>query len=226
MTCYKVCLMDQVGRLDRLLTKAEVRHCNTTGFLWVIIKVSLCIHICIITDDLDWVLVRTYCSVSSKSPEFTVDRSFRCCDQWLIGFQWQMRYIIIDTNRKFSFCIIVIYSNDLCRCCILGTKSITSCINRNCIELRSFQCCNNIQVQWLAKWSRLFCSVKYRNSLNCIRDRINQSLSTEWSVKTNLDNSDFLACCCQVIDCLLDRITDRSHCYDHMLGICCSIIVK
>ena len=121
MTCYKVCLMDQVCRLDRLLTKAEVRHCNTTGFLWVIIKVSLCIHICIITDDLDWVLVRTYCSVSSKSPEFTVDRSFRCCDQWLIGFQWQMRYIIIDTDRKFSFCIIVIYSNDLCRCCIFGT---------------------------------------------------------------------------------------------------------
>ena len=134
--------------------------------------------------------------------------------------------IIFNTDCEFSFLIVVVYSNDLSRCCIFRTKSITSCVNRNCIELRSFKCCNNIQVQWLAKCSWLFCSVKNRNLLNCIRDSVDQSFCAEWSVKTNFNNSDFLSCSCQVIDCLLDCVTNGSHSYDHVLCICCSIVVE
>ena len=60
-------LVNQVSRFDWLLTETQVRHCNTTGFLRIIIKVSLCIHICMVTDNLDRVLVSTYSTISSKS---------------------------------------------------------------------------------------------------------------------------------------------------------------
>src|SRR5699024_651546 len=39
-------------------------------------------------------------------------------------------------------------------------------------------------------------------------------------------NADFLACCHQVIDGLFDGITYRTHSDDHMLCVCCSIVVE
>src|SRR5699024_7147536 len=150
VACHKVCLMDQVCRFDRQLTETEVRHCNTAGLLGVIVKVSLCVHICVVTDDLDGVLVRSDCTVSAESPEFTVDRSFRCCDKRLVSFQRQMCHIVLDTECEFLLLIIVIYSNDLSRSRILGTKSVASCIDRHCVEFGAFERCDNIQIQRLA----------------------------------------------------------------------------
>ena len=65
----QVSLVDQVSRFDWLLTETQVRHCNTTRLLRVIVEVSLCIHVSIVTDDLDRVLVSSYSTVSSKSPD-------------------------------------------------------------------------------------------------------------------------------------------------------------
>jgi hypothetical protein len=77
----EVCLVDKVGGLNRLLSEAEVRHGNTAGLLGVIVEVSLCIHIGVITDDLDGVLVRADGTVCAKTPELAVDGSFRSCDE-------------------------------------------------------------------------------------------------------------------------------------------------
>ena len=77
MAGYEVCLVDQVGGLDRLLTETQVRHGNTAGLLGVIIEVSLSIHVGVVTDDLNGVLVSTYSTVSAQTPELAVDGSFR-----------------------------------------------------------------------------------------------------------------------------------------------------
>ena len=65
VACYKVCLFDQVCGFDRALTETQVRHCNTAGFLRVVIKICLSVHICVVTDDLDGVLVCSNSTVSS-----------------------------------------------------------------------------------------------------------------------------------------------------------------
>ena len=159
VTCYEVCLLDQIGGFDRALTETKVRHGNTAGFLGVIIKVCLRIHVCVITNDLDGVLICAYRTVCAQSPELTVDGSFRCGNQRSANFQRQIGYIIHDTYGEFCFFCVVKYCYDLCRCRILGSQSITSGENRNRIELRSLQSCYHIQIQRLAKCSRLFCSV-------------------------------------------------------------------
>ena len=117
----KVSFVDQVCRFDRFFTKTQVRHCNTTGFFGIIIKVCLSVHISIVTNDLDGVLVSTYSTVCTQTPELTVDSSFRCGNQRSACFQRQIGNIIYDTDCEFLFCCIFIYSNDLCRCCIFGT---------------------------------------------------------------------------------------------------------
>ena len=161
MACYEVCLVDQVGRLDRRLTETQVRHGNTAGLLGVIIKVCLSIHICIITDDLDGVLVCTYSTVSAKSPELAVDGAFRSCNERCAQLPEKDRVTSsYDTDGEFLLLSIVVYSNDLSRCGILGTKAVTSGEDRSVVELCSLQSCYYIQVQRLAKSARLFCSVK------------------------------------------------------------------
>ena len=87
---YEVCLVDQVGGFDRLLTETQVRHGNTAGLLGVIIEVSLSVHIGVVTDDLDGVLVCTYGTVSTQTPELTVDGSFRSGNQRSAQFQRQI----------------------------------------------------------------------------------------------------------------------------------------
>ena len=195
VACYKVCFVDQVGRFDRFLTKTKVGHCNTTGLLGVIIKVCLSVHICIVTDDLDGVLVSTYSTISTKSPELTV-----CCSLWSsykrsACLKGKVCNIINDTKSKFLFLSIVINSYDLSRCCVLGTKSVTSGEDLNAVKFAVLKCSNNIKIQRLALSSWLFCSVQNCDLFNCLRNSIDKSLCAEWSVKTNFNNTNFSASC-------------------------------
>ena len=77
MAGNEVSLTDQVGRLDAAVSETQMRHGNTAGLLGVVIKVCLSVHISVITDDLDGVLVSTYRTVSAKTPELTVG-----CSLW------------------------------------------------------------------------------------------------------------------------------------------------
>ena len=226
MTCNKVCLVDQISRLDRLLTKTKVRHGHTAGLLGVIVKVCLCIHIGVVADDLDGVLVCTYGTVSTKSPEFAVDGSFRRGNKGSTQFQRKVCHIIHDTDGEFCLLIIMVYGNDLRRCSIFGTKSVTSCKYRNIVKLRTFQSCNYIQVKGFAHCTRLFCSVKNSDLLYAVRNSSNQCFCTERSVKTYLYDTYFFACCHEVIDGFFNGIAYRTHSYDNLFSISCAIVVE
>ena len=159
MACDKVCLLNQVSRLNCFLTETQVGHGYAAGFLGVIVKICLRIHVCVVSDNLNRVLICANSTVSSESPELTVDGSFRSGNRVFFYFQRKVGNIIINTNCKFLFVCIVINSDNLSRSCVFGTKAITSACNLNRLKLRSLQCCNNIQVQRFAKRTWLFCPV-------------------------------------------------------------------
>ena len=77
MTGHEVGLADQVCGLDRVFTKTQMRNGQTTGLLGVIFKVSLSIHVGVVTDDLDGVLVRANGTVRTQTPELAADGAFR-----------------------------------------------------------------------------------------------------------------------------------------------------
>ena len=190
-------------------------HCNTAGLLGVIIEVSLCVHIGIIADDLDRVLVCTYSTVGTKTPELTVYSSFRSGNKRCAKLQGKVGNIIYDTDGELFLGCVLIYSYDLSRCGILGTKAITSGKDRCVVELSALQSCYYIKVQRLAESSRLLCSVKNSNLLYSLRNRGYQCLCAERTIQTYLYDADLLACCKQVIDRLLDRITIEYSIGDH-----------
>ena len=203
-----------------------MRHGNTAGFLGIVVKVCLCVHIGVVADDLDGVLVGSDSSVRAKSPELTVDGSFRCGNQRRAGFQRKACHIIFDTDGESCFVFVVEYRNDLLRCGILGSKSVTSAVYRNVLKLASLQGRYNVQVQRLALCARLFGPVKNVDIFYSVRDRVYQCLRAERTIQTYLDNAHFLACSYQVVDSLLDGITYRTHCNDDFLSVCSSVVVK
>ncbi len=111
-----------------------MRHGNTAGFLGVIIEVSLCVHIGVVADDLDGVLGGTYGTVGTQTPELTVCGSFWCGNKRSTYRQGQVGNIIYDTDGELFLGCILIDSNDLSRCSIFGTKSVTTCEDRSLIE--------------------------------------------------------------------------------------------
>ena len=127
--------MDQVGGFDLLMTETKVRHGNTAGFLGVIIEVSLSVHIGVIADDLDGVLVSTYGTVCTQTPELTVGGSFRSGNKRSAYRQGQVGNIIYDTGGKSLDGAVLIDSNDLRRSGIFGTKTITAGEDLSLVEL-------------------------------------------------------------------------------------------
>ena len=77
MAGYEIRLLNQVGGLNRLLAETQMGHRHAAGLLGVIIKVCLRIHVGVVADDLDGVLVRAYRTVCAKAPELTVGGSLR-----------------------------------------------------------------------------------------------------------------------------------------------------
>ncbi len=226
MACHEVRFVNQICGLDRFLAETQVRHGHTAGLLGIIIKVCLCIHIGVVADDLDGVLIGADRTVCTQTPEFTVGRSFRSRDQRSTGLKRQVCHVIHDTDGEFLLRCIVIDCNDLCRRGVFGTKAITSGKDRRIVELRSLQRCNHIQVKRLAKCARLFGSVKNRNLFYRIRNRFDQCFCAERTVQTYLYHTNLPACCQQIVDGLLDGIAYGTHGNDHMFCIRSTIIVE
>ena len=52
---------------------------HTARLLRIIIEICLCIHVGVVTDNLDGVLICTYGTIRAQAPELTVDR---CLPAW------------------------------------------------------------------------------------------------------------------------------------------------
>ena len=76
MTSHKVCLANQISGFDLLMSETQMGHGYTTRFLGIIIKICLCIHVSVITDNLDGVLVGAYGTICTQTPELTVGGPF------------------------------------------------------------------------------------------------------------------------------------------------------
>ena len=223
---YEVCSVDQVSRLDRLLTESQVRHGNTAGLLGIIIEVSLSVHVCVITDDLDGVLVCTYGTICTETPELTVNGSLRSRNKCWTSRQRKVCNIIIDTDGESLLINVVVNSNDLRRCGILGTKTITAGKDGAVCELCALKSCYDIEVQRLTDGARLLRSVENRDHLGGCRKCLYECVLAERSVKSYLDNADLLTLLSKVIDGLLDGIVYGTHRNDDVISICCTVVVE
>ena len=95
----KVSLAHQICRQNGMLAKAQVRLGDAAGFLGIVFKVSLDIHIRVVADNLDGVLVGANRTVRTKAPELTADGPFRVDRDRYVG-QGMVSNVVDDAQRE------------------------------------------------------------------------------------------------------------------------------
>lgn len=104
MTSNEVCVLCyQIAGADGLVAETQVRTCDTAGFLCVIFKISLCVFICVVTDDFDGVFVCANRTVGAKTPEFA---GYGACVSQIglcANLDGAVGNIINDTNGEVVF---------------------------------------------------------------------------------------------------------------------------
>lgn len=110
----EVSIYDEVFTLDELFTKTQMTAGDTTGFLGVILEISLCIHIGVIADNLDRVFIGSHSTVRAQTPEFAGDSTGGTGVDWCREIQRSMGYVIIDTHGEaMSACAIKVLINGI-----------------------------------------------------------------------------------------------------------------
>ena len=88
------------GRLDRRLAEAQVGNGQTAGLLGVVSEVRLRVHIGVVADDLDGVLVRADGAVRAQAIELAADRAGRSGVEDLAGRQAGIGHIVHNADGE------------------------------------------------------------------------------------------------------------------------------
>ena len=183
---YEVSLADIIGGFDRLMTETQVGYSQAAGLLGVVGEVALSVHIGVVADDLDGVLVSAYGAVRTQAPELTGMGSGGSGVRVFLLLQGQMGHIVHNANGEPLLggigLHVAVHGDDLSRSGILGAQAVTAGVNRNAPEGSAGQSGQNIQIQRLADRARLLGSVKNRNGLHGGRNHIQQIFGNEGAV--------------------------------------------
>ena len=127
---HEVGLIDQVGRTDGRVAETQIGNGDTAGFLRVVAEVSLSVHIRVVADNLDGVLVGADRSVRAKAPEAAGNRALGRDIMVLADGQGEMGHIVVNANGETLFGIrllkLVENSEDLSRGRFFGAEAVTS----------------------------------------------------------------------------------------------------
>ena len=129
MAGQEVRRFDIIGGPDRLLAKAQVRLGDAAGFLGIVFKVSLDIHIRVVADNLDGVLVGANRTVRTKAPELAADGPFRVDRDRYVG-QGMVSNVVDDAQREVVLRLERIHIGedgvDRCRRHVFRRQAITA----------------------------------------------------------------------------------------------------
>ena len=164
--------------------------CNTTGFFGIIVEVCLSIHICMVTNDLDGVLVSTNSTVSTQTPEFTTCCAFTSNVNLRKNWQRQMCNVIDDTDCEVVLWSIKFkvfkYRDNLAWSNVFRTKTVTSA-NDCSLFSGSVECTQSIHVNWFSDSTAFDISIKNSDLCSCCRNSCKECFFFEWSVQVNLN---------------------------------------
>ena len=226
----KVGRVDQIGTLDRGLAESQVGHGETAGFLGVIGEITLRIHVCMVADDLDGVLVSADGAVRTETEELAGDRSFRSGVDLFGDLQREMRHVVFDTDRevilRFALLEVLIYGVDHGRSEFLAAETVSSAVYLDVSPAAFDQRVDEVLIKRFTERAGLFRSVKHRNAFAGRGNRGNKAIHGERTVQTDFQQTVFLAARVQVIDRLFADIRAAAHDDDHVLSVGSADIIE
>ena len=222
----EVGLVDEVGRSDGSVTKPQMGDGDAAGLLGVIVKVSLYVHVGVVTDDLNRVLVGANGTVCAQAPELAaLDASGGGVRIFADG-QGQVGHIVVDADGEALLVLIAVHSDDLSGGGVLAAQTVAAAEDGNIVELGAVESSHHIQVQGLADGAGLLGAVQNADLLYGIRQTFYQLVTDEGTVQTNLHQTNLFAVGVQVVNRFADGVADTAHSHDDVFCIGSAHIVE
>ena len=119
MASHEISLIDQIGRMDGIWPKAQVRNRLCTRLLGVVYKITLSVVLGLLSNDLDGVLICAYGAIGTQPEEDRPNGVFTFNGESGIVIDAGVRNIVFDSYRKVIFGLvlghIIIDTFDHCR---------------------------------------------------------------------------------------------------------------
>ena len=219
---------NQIRLADWVRAETKVGNGYASGLSGVIGEIALCIHVRVIADNLDGILVGTDSTIGTKAPELAGNAPII----WLWEgnrSQGKMGYIIGDAKGKVMSWTIGFqmfkYSHNIFWNDILGAESITAANDAD-IPVRCGYSTLYIQIQRFANSTWFACAVQYGNLLYRFRKLAEEMLYRERTVQMNVHDTHLFAFSQQSVGDILGNIGNRADGNDDTFCILCAIIVK
>ena len=228
MAGQEVRRFDIVRSPDRILAKAQVRLGDAAGFLGIVFKVSLDIHIRVVADDLDGVLVGTNRAVRAKAPELAADGPFRVDRDRYVG-QGMMGNIVDDAQGEVVLRLKRIHVGedgvDRCRRYVFRRQAIAAGQDGD-VLFDVGHGCADIFVERFAQGARFFRAVHDGNRADRVRHGFHKVFQRERTIEVDLDEADFLAFFAELVDSFLDGTGDRTHGDDDVFCVRSAVVIE
>ena len=227
---HEVRLGDVVGGLDGGVAKAQVGDGQAAGLLGVVIEVALGIHIGVVADDLDGVLVGAHGAVGAQAPELTRGGASGSGIGVLGGIQGQMGHVVHNADGEALLGLVLlhvaVHGDDVAGLGVLGTQAVAAGVHGAGGKLSAVDSGQHIQVQGLADGAGLLGAVQDGNLLHGLGQHVQQVLGHEGTVQMDLDQAHLLTGGIEVIDDFLDGLAGGAHGDDDLVGIGSAIVVE
>ena len=225
----EVSRVDLIRRLDRRLAEAQVRNRQTAGLLGVVCEIRLSVHIGVVTDDLDGVLVRADGAVRAETVELAADCASRSSVEDLAGRQAGVGHVIDNADGEVVLrrveLEVVENSLDVGRRELLGAQTVAAADD---LDLAAFlsEGGADVEVERLAQRAGLLGAVEDSDALAGRRNRGDETLGVERTIQVNAHQTDLLAHLVELVDSFGRNVAARAHRHDDILGIRRANVVK
>ncbi|OPZ60770.1 MAG: hypothetical protein BWY87_00264 [Deltaproteobacteria bacterium ADurb.Bin510] len=226
---HEVGLLDQVGRTDRRLAESQVRNRQAARLLGVIGEVALGVHVGVVADDFDRVLVGAHGAIRAQTVELALDRTLsRAFD---LGQQRQRGVgdVVDDADGEAILGVhlleVVEHADDLGRGGVLGAQTVAAAHDDGGIR-PAVEGALDVQIERLAAGAGLLGAVEHCDLLDALGHGLEEVVQAEGPVEVDAHDADLFALLGQVVDGFLDGFGDRAHGHDHALGIRSAVVVE
>ena len=227
---HEVRLGDVIGGLDGGVAKAQVGNGQAAGLLGVIVKVALGVHVGVVADDLDGVLVGAHGAVGAQAPELTRGGAGRSGIGILGGVQRQMGHIVHNADGEALLGLVLlhvaVHGDDIAGLGILGAQAVAAGVHGAGGKLGAVDGGQHVQIQGLADGAGLLGAVQDRDLLHGLGQHVQQVLGHEGTVQVDLHQAHLLAGGVEVVDDFLDGLAGGTHGDDDLIGIGSAIVVE
>ena len=229
VACDKVSSIDLIRALDRSLAKTQMADGQAAGLLGVIGEISLSIHVCMVTNDLDGVLVGTNSTIGTETIELAADSTGRSSIEQFADGQAGMSQVVIDTNGEMilHFAVeVCIDSLDMGRGEFLAAQTVTATNNSNILAACFCQSSADIQVQRLAQRTGFLGAVQNCDLFHGSGDAVCKHLDGERTIQMDLDGTNLFTHFNHLGNSFISHIATGAHEHDDLFSIGCTDILE